>query len=126
MLEIAQAIIVICLVIVGPFLIIWMLDRRVKKKGPLFSGPTTPFQRILAFILGCAFAAAFIWELFNSTRISFLWPILAVALLGYSLGARSLLDKFQGDSSFGKSVNEKSDIEVSNEEETSKNPFKPR
>ena len=86
------------LIIGGPFFLIWLLERRSKQKGPLFSGPTSPIKRIAALIFGFIAAAAFIMGLINGT-FSFLLLILAVALFGYSLGARGLLDRYQRNES---------------------------
>lgn len=86
------------LIIGGPFFLLWLLDRRSKQKGSLFSGPTTPIKRISALIIGFIAAAAFILGLLNGT-FSFLFLILAVALVGYSLGARGLLDRYEQDAS---------------------------
>lgn len=83
------------MVIGVPLLIIWLLDRRAKEKGPLFTGPTTPLQRIIALIFGFACASISIWGYLDSGRFILILPILAIALIGYGIGIRGFLDQLQ-------------------------------
>jgi len=80
----------------GPFFLLWLLDRRAKANGPLFSGPATPTMRILALLLGILFAGLFLVESTSLETIRPAFAILALALLGYSLGAGRPLRTLQG------------------------------
>jgi hypothetical protein len=79
--------------------VISLIEYMLKTKGPLFSGVATPRMRLLALLLGIVFAALFVMELTSSDVIHFIFPILAIALVGYSLGVGALLRSVQGDES---------------------------
>jgi UDP-N-acetylmuramyl pentapeptide phosphotransferase/UDP-N-acetylglucosamine-1-phosphate transferase len=79
--------------------VISLLEYRLKTKGPLFSGAATPRMRLLALLLGIVFTVLFVNELTSSDVIHLVFPILAVALIGYSLGAGALLRRVQGEQS---------------------------
>jgi hypothetical protein len=80
-------------IIVGPFLLIWLLDKQVKTKGALFTGPVTFGMRILALILGVAFG----WL---SLGIGLEFVILSIALIGYSFGFDKFLRRLQGEKKY--------------------------
>ncbi|MBI3241858.1 MAG: hypothetical protein HYZ49_06135 [Chloroflexi bacterium] len=95
MLEIVFAIAVLA-VLAG---IVWMLERRLKTHGALFTESTTsatPLWRLLALLLGLLFAGLFVMELISSSPIHIWFPILAIALIGYSIGLGGLLNRIQG------------------------------
>ena len=89
------AIAVVIVFIVGPFWLIRRMEKRAVQKGSLFTGKPTRGMRILAIVLGVLFAGIFILEILNSSAIHIWFPILALALLGYGLGAGQLLSRFQ-------------------------------
>jgi hypothetical protein len=86
---------IVLIFIVGPFWLISRMNKRVSKKGALFTGQATGRVRILAIVLGILFAGIFLVELLYFDTFSFLFLILALALLGYGFGAGQLLRKFQ-------------------------------
>ena len=75
--------------------IAYLLQRRAKGAGPLFANPAGPTARIVALVLGLLFGAFFLFELLFTDRVHVVMPILAVALLAYSLGAGRLLGSLQ-------------------------------
>ena len=77
--------------------IAYLLERRAKGEGPLFVAPASPTARILALVLGLVFGAFFLFEFLFTDSIHVVMPILAVALLAYSLGAGRLLRSIQRD-----------------------------
>ncbi len=79
--------------------VVSFIEYLLKTKGALFSGVATPRMRLLALLLGIVFAALSIMELTSSDVIHFVFPILAVAFIGYSLGAGALLRSVQGGQS---------------------------
>ena len=93
MIEITLVVIVL-VVFVG---IVYALDRRTRTKGFLFTGTPTPTTRIIALLLGLVLGGFFAVEFFMSEKIHCLFPILAIALLGYALGSTWLLRKLQGE-----------------------------
>jgi hypothetical protein len=82
--------------IVGPFWLIYRMDKRVAKKGSLFTGQATKEMKVFAVVLGIIFAGVFVTELLYSQTIHVAFPILGFALIGYGLGAGQLLGKLQG------------------------------
>ncbi len=88
-------IVIVVVFIVGPFWLIRKMDKRVQKKGALFTGQATRGMRMLAILLGILFAGIFIIEITTSQIIHFVFPILALALIGYGLGVGQLLGKLQ-------------------------------
>jgi hypothetical protein len=82
----------IFLVVMG---LVYFLERRVKKQGVLFTGSATRGMRLLAIILGLLFAGISLLELTSSDSIIIWFPIIAIALIGYGLGADQLLGKLQ-------------------------------
>jgi len=93
MIEIALVIIVLA-VFIG---IVYALDRRTRTKGSLLTGTPTPATRIIALLLSLAFGGFFVTEFFTSEKVHCLFPILAIASLGYALGSTWLLRKLQGE-----------------------------
>ncbi len=91
-----QVILLVIIFIAGPFWLIYKMDKRAAKKGALFTGPATREMRLLAIVLGVVFAGLFINDLISSPTIHLLFPLLALALVGYGLGADQLLLKLQG------------------------------
>ena len=89
-------VVVIVFGIVGPFWLIRKMEKRTTQKGPLFTGKPTRGMRVLAIVLGLLFAGLFIMEVLNSPTIHIWFPILALALLAYGLGAGKLLSRLQG------------------------------
>jgi hypothetical protein len=74
----------------------YVLQRRATMQGALFAGPASPTLRILALLLGLLFAGFFVVELLYADSIHIVIPVLAVALIAYSLGAGRLLKGMQG------------------------------
>jgi len=77
--------------------VISLIEYRVKTKGSLIAGAATPRMRLLALLLGIVFSVLFVGELTSSDTIHLMFPLLAAALIGYSLGAGALLRGIQGD-----------------------------
>ena len=90
-----QVILLVIIFIAGPFWLIYKMDKRAAKKGALFTGPATREMRLLAIVLGVVFAGLFIMEIVSSPTIHLLFPILALALIGYGLGTGQPLRKLQ-------------------------------
>jgi len=87
----------ITVMIVGAiFLVIYLIDRRSRNDGGLFTRLPSLTMRIFAGLLGLVFGAIFIYELTLSNTLHLIWPVVSVALLAYSLGAGTLLLKLQG------------------------------
>jgi len=94
--------ILLAIVALIAFPLIYLMERRLKTRGALFTGPATLGMRVLALVLGLLFAGLFVLELTSSETILIWFPILAVALLSYGLGAGRLLGRLQrGTSSKG-------------------------
>ena len=108
---------ILIFIVGGSFFILWLLDRRAKQKGSLFSGPATPVSKISALILGLIAAAVFISNLIDGI-FSFEFLILAVALIGYFLGFRRLLDFVQHNESPGSKVYPVTAVTLDNERGT--------
>jgi hypothetical protein len=87
---------ILCAIAFIAFPLIYLMERRSKTKGALFTGPATPRMRLLALLLGIVFASLFVVELTSSNVIHFIFPILAIALVGYGLGVGALLRSVQG------------------------------
>lgn len=85
----------IVIFIVGPFWLISKMDKNARTKGALFTGQPTRWMKALAIGLGIVFAGLFVMELLSSDALHIVFPILAVALIGYGLGAGQLLSKLQ-------------------------------
>ncbi len=84
--------------------ILWMLERRLKTHGALFTERATsapPSWRLLALLLGFLFAGLFVMELISSSEIHIWFPILAIALIGYGIGLGGLLNRIQGQKGEG-------------------------
>ena len=80
------------------FHIVYLLDRRTKSEGVLFSQPTSPKSRIYAGLLAVILGGAFIifWTLgFREGEQIAILAIASVALFGYSLGIDKPLQKVQ-------------------------------
>ncbi|HDQ73093.1 MAG TPA: hypothetical protein ENN19_13525 [Chloroflexi bacterium] len=88
------AIVAVVIVVAGA--IVYMFDRHTKQKGALFTGTPSPMMRVLAGLFGLVFGGIFVAEWLFSDSVHFLFPILAIAALGYALGATSLLKALQG------------------------------
>jgi len=93
MIEIALVVIVL-VVFVG---IVYALDRRTRTKGSLFTGAPTPATRVIALLLGLVFGGFFAVEFFMLEKVHCIFPILAIASLGYALGSTWLLRNLQGE-----------------------------
>ena len=76
--------------------IVYLIERRTKTRGAMFTGKSTPLMRILALVLGLGCSGYFVFELFHGEVIHCLFPILGFALLLYALGSERLLRKVQG------------------------------
>ena len=74
-----------------PIWLIYKINKRVAKKGTLFTGQSTLGMKVLAIVLGNLFAGLFIMELLSSQSITLMFPVLAFALLGYGLGAGQII-----------------------------------
>ncbi len=82
------------------FCLIYLMERRAKTEGAMFTRPTSPAMRMLALLLGLVFAGVFLWDIASSWGIlHFVFPILSIALLSYSVVAESLLRRLQGSKS---------------------------
>ena len=99
--------------IVGPFWLIRRMDKRAAQKGPLFTGKPTRGMRVLAIVLGILFAGLFFMEIINSSAIHIWFPILALALLGYGLGAGQLLSRFQNQEGNAHSIPDNTSKKIS-------------
>ncbi len=95
MTDLLQSILLVIIFIAVPFWLIHKMDKRATQKGALFTGPATREMRVLAIVLGVVFAGLFIMEIIASSTIHLLFPILALALIGYGLGAEPQLRKLQ-------------------------------
>ncbi len=80
-------------IVISFFVILYLMDRRVKTRGALFAGPATPLMRLLALLLGIVFAIL----VFDSFEI--MWLILAITLISYGLGMGGLLTRLQANDS---------------------------
>jgi len=82
------------------FYLIYLIERRAKAEGTMFTGPASPTMRMLALLLGLVFAGVFLLDIASSWGIlHFVFPILSIALLSYSVGAEGLLRRLQGSKS---------------------------
>lgn len=81
--------------IIGPFVLIAMLDKRTKKHGFLFSGKVTLRQRIWAIVLGILLGAITIYMISFMREVSLLFLFLAVILIGYGFGGNIFMKKLQ-------------------------------
>jgi hypothetical protein len=72
------------------------LERRARSQGPLFTRPPTPAGRVAAILFALIFGGAFLAELSFMERYHVVFPILAIALLAYALGAFKVLSSIQG------------------------------
>ena len=80
------------------FHIVYLLDRRTKSEGVLFSQPASPKSRIYAGLLAVILGGAFIifWTLgFREGEQVAILAVGSVALLGYSLGIDKPLQQVQ-------------------------------
>ena len=89
LMPIEEALLLVAIIAVV-FTIIWWLDQRVKKRGPLFSGPPSLQLKILALVLGFLFGALFVFYL-SKGSLSIPFIIVSVALIAYGLGWDRLL-----------------------------------
>ena len=117
--------IIILVLIVFPIWLIYKINKRVAKKGTLFTGQSTLGMKVLAIVLGILFAGLFIMELLSSQSITLMFPVLAFALLGYGLGAGQLLNKLQNKgenshSSVEPTINQEFAIESLDEQDETK------
>lgn len=83
-------------VVIIVFGAIWLIERRVKREGNLFTKPPTATMRIFAGLLGLVFAIIAIYEWTSSTSIELMLLLAACGLIAYSLGATDLLIAIQG------------------------------
>ncbi len=90
------AIVIFLVFVAGPFSLIFLMDRRLKSRGPMFSGPASLRLRVLALLLGIFFAGWFFVEL-TAGAVDFLPIILAIALISYGFGGGQWLRDLQGE-----------------------------
>jgi hypothetical protein len=76
--------------------VIYAVERRVRAQGALFTGQPTSLMRVLAVAVGLLFMGLFVSELLSSSTFHIWFPILAIALISYGLGASHLLGWLQG------------------------------
>jgi len=88
-------IIVVLVFIIAPFWLIYRMDKRVTKRGALFTGQPTGLMRLLALVFGVIFAGISIFEAYTTQEVSIVFPLIAFGLIAYGLGAGQLLAKFQ-------------------------------
>ena len=81
--------------IIGPFVLIAMLDRRSKKQGSLFSGQATPGKKVWAIVLGILLGLITIYMFFFVREVSLLFLFLAVILIDYGFGGKVFVNKLQ-------------------------------
>ena len=87
----------ITVIIVGViFLVIHQIDRRSRRDGGMFIRSPSVTMRIFAGLLGLVFGVVFIYEMVSSDFIHFIWPVVSLALIAYSIGAGDLLLELQG------------------------------
>ena len=91
----------VLLVLAGGFAFVggvaYLLQRQAMTQGSLFTQPASPLLRILALLLGLLFAGFFVLELVYSESVHVIMPVLAIALIAYSLGADRFLKHVQED-----------------------------
>ncbi len=83
---------------IGPILIFgtaFLLERRATTKGPLFTNPATRIQRTIALVLGLMLGGLSVIVALFVGRLFIVMPILAFALIAYSLGADRFLKMIQ-------------------------------
>lgn len=78
------------------FMIIYLIEHRARNRGPMFTGPASALARILAGLLGLALAAIAVFQASVTGGLTVIVPLVALALIAYSLGAGGLLADLQG------------------------------
>jgi hypothetical protein len=68
-----------------------LLERRARSQGPLFTRPPTAIGRVFSIAFALFFAGAFVAELLFADRYHVVFPILAIALFAYGVGAYRFL-----------------------------------
>ena len=88
----------IAIFIIGPFWLIYKMDKRTIQKGSLFTGQATSGNKAFALVLGFVFLGIALFEAFilKYEEIHLAFPLLSLALCCYVLGAGDLLKKLQG------------------------------
>ncbi len=74
-----------------------LIEHQVKTQGSLIAGVATPRMRLLALLLGIVFAAICVGEWITDEPLDSTFLLLAVALIGYSLGVGIYLQRIQGE-----------------------------
>jgi len=91
--------VMILIVLAGGFVLVggvaYLFERRAKTKGSLFTAAASPLLRILALLLGLLFAGFSVLEVISMNRFHIILPVLAIALIAYSLGSGYLLKSLQ-------------------------------
>ncbi len=81
---------IIFLVVIANF-----LQKKADNEGNLFTGPSSPTMRIIAFIFGVLFGVIFLLEILFSDHFLIVMPVLSIALLAYSLGIKQIIKVLQ-------------------------------
>ncbi len=106
----------IILGLLGPIallaLVAHVLQKRARTKGPLFTAPPSRSGRVIAFLLAIVFTLPTLFEIATfQTHLHVVFPILAVVLAAYALGADKLLRSIQEVTDVESHTNEHSDQE---------------
>jgi uncharacterized BrkB/YihY/UPF0761 family membrane protein len=86
-------IVIVLLVIISVFSLIFLLDKRVTKKGALFTRNPSKLLRVLAIIVGILFLGFFVIAFFVDNTIYPMFVILGGFLIGYGLNFDSIFKK---------------------------------
>jgi hypothetical protein len=71
------------------------LERRAKKGGNLFSKPPTKSTRILAVVFALFFIAVTFAEIYFTNAITFIFPLISIALFVYAFWGHRFLSSKQ-------------------------------
>lgn len=111
--------------IIGPFILIYKMDKRTSKKGALFSGVATSRQRMGAILLGILFGLISIYMFFVVREVSLLFVVVTILLIDYGFGGKLFINKLQQvqtstkpHMTAGDSVNETLGLAPSEQEQT--------
>ncbi len=85
---------IVAILILSVSILIYLVDRRVRKEGETFAGKITLRKRVYAMLVGILFGIFFWLEWLASLRW---YPllVLSLALIGYGIGQRRWLDLYQ-------------------------------
>jgi hypothetical protein len=89
---------IVIIFIFGPIWLIYIMNERALRRDPLYYRKPTRGKRLLAIALGEILALVFFILLGVFNEIHYVFLIIALAFLGYGLGARQLLNKLQHQS----------------------------